>query len=127
MTPTMILLCGILVGPVSITSYRSVPSQTDSSPFITSIGERVHPHGIAVSQNLLKRWGGPLNYGDMVYIEGVGFKIVNDVMNPRHKNAIDVWVTDLNAEKKFHKQWAGKKTRIWQVNEPVIEGKAVPK
>lgn len=117
MNTTMVLL-GLLIGPMTITSYRSVPSQTDDSPFTTSIGERVHPHGIAVSQNLLKRWGGPLNYGDVLYVEGIGFKVVNDVMNPRHRDHVDVWVSSFAKERAFSKRWCGKKTRIWLVKEP---------
>lgn len=97
---------------MTVTSYRSVPNQTDDSPYYTSTGEHVHPHGIAVSRDLHKRWGGPLNYGDVVYIEGYGFKVVNDVMNQRHKQAIDIWVATFDEEKAVgvrHK-------RIWLVH-----------
>lgn len=96
-----------------MTAYRSVKAQTDSSPWITSIGERVHPHGVAISQDLLKRFGGPLNYGDLIYIEDVGFKIVNDVMNPRHKNRFDIWVATQDKEKEFHRKFKDRKLKIW--------------
>lgn len=98
-----------------MTSYRSVPEQTDSSPYYTSIGERVHPHGVAVSQDLLKRRGGPINYGDILYIEDIGFKVVNDCMNARHKNHIDVWVSTLKKEQDFHKKFKNKKLKVWIV------------
>ncbi len=62
-------------------------------------------------QDLLARWGGPLNYGDLIYVEGVGFKFVNDVMNARWKRRADVWVTDYNAEKKFGVRCG----RIWLI------------
>lgn len=86
-----------LVGNLTVTSYRSVPEQTDDSPFITSIGERVHSSGVAVSQDLLKN--GVVKYGDVLYVEGYGFKVVNDTMNPRHKNHVDLWVDSYKKEK----------------------------
>lgn len=48
-----LVIVGLLLGQMTITSYRSIPKQTDSSPHYTSIGEHVHPHGCAVSQDLL--------------------------------------------------------------------------
>lgn len=95
-----LLLAAVLIGNLQVTSYRSVPSQTDDSPNYTSIGEHVHAHGVAVSRDLLKRWGGPLNYGDLVYIEGYGFKIVNDCMGEKNKQAVDIWVATHAEEKK---------------------------
>lgn len=99
-----------------ITSYRSVPNQTDASPYTTAIGERVHPHGVAVSRNLLKRWGGPLDYGDTIYVEGYGVKIVNDCMHERHKNHIDIWVKTLAEEKAINV----KQGKIWLIK-PVLQ------
>lgn len=113
-----LILIPILIGNMMITSYRSVPNQTDSSPFTTSIGERVHPHGIAVSRNLLKRWGGPLDYGDTVYIEGYGVKIVNDCMHERHKNHVDIWVSTAAEEKAI----GVKKGNIWLIKAVLQEG-----
>jgi 3D (Asp-Asp-Asp) domain-containing protein len=110
-----LLIAAVLIGQLTPTAYRSVPSQTDDTPFHTSIGEHVHPHGVAVSRDLLARWGGPLHYGDMVFVEGVGQKIVNDVMNERHKQRIDIWVNDLEGEKKFHAEFKNKKVRVWLI------------
>lgn len=110
-----LLLTAILIGTMNITAYRSVPKQTDDSPYITSIGERVHPHGIAVSRNLLKRWGGPLNYGDFVYIEGIGFKVINDTMHERFCDHIDVWVSTYQDEKDFDRQFRNKKVKLWLI------------
>lgn len=87
----------IVVGSMTVTSYRSVPEQTDSSPYITSIGEKVNKSGVAVSQDLLKR--GVLHYGDIIYIEGYGLKVVNDTMNPHMKNHVDIWVKTYKEEK----------------------------
>ena len=107
-----IVLTTVLLGSMVLTSYRSVPNQTDSSPYITSIGERVNPSGIAVSRDLLTRWGGPLNYGDYVYIEGVGIKRVNDCMHERHTKSIDVWVGSFKEEKEF----GVKRGRVWLIH-----------
>lgn len=107
----------ILIGNLQVTSYRSVKNQTDDSPYVTSIGERVHPHGIAVSRDLLKRWGGPLNYGDTVYVEGFGFKVVNDCMGEGNKQAIDIWVATYKEEKKI----GVKHGHVWLVI-PKLEG-----
>jgi 3D (Asp-Asp-Asp) domain-containing protein len=54
-----------------------------------------------VSQDLLKRNGGPLDYGDLLYVEGLGFRFVNDVMNQRHKRRLDIWVLTAKQEKEF--------------------------
>jgi hypothetical protein len=47
-----------------------------------------------VSRNLLKRWGGWLNYGDFVLLKGTDHKDgvyqVRDTMNPRWVNRIDI-------------------------------------
>jgi len=113
-----LILTSLLLGNFIVTAYRSVPEQTDSSPFYTSIGEHVHPYGVAVSRNLLKRWGGPLNYGDFIYIEGIGFKVVNDNMNARHTNRVDVWVETYQAEKRHDDEFRNKKLRVWLIKHP---------
>lgn len=68
-----------------------------------------------MSRDLLKRWGGPINYGDILYIEDIGFKVVNDCMHERHKNHLDVWVGSLKKEQDFHKKFKGKKLKVWIV------------
>lgn len=101
-----------LLGNMTITSYQPIEAQTDSSPWTTSIGERVHPHGVAVSRDMLKRWGGPLNYGDWLYIEGYGFKVVNDCMSDTKwdkvnkvrvpiTRSVDIWVPNRAEEAKI--------------------------
>lgn len=119
-----LVLITVLLGQLTVTAYRSVPSQTDNSPWITSIGERVHPHGVAVSQDLLCKAGklcrrtrqgcqaNKLHYGDVLYIENLGLKVVNDCMNERHKNHLDVWVSTKKEEK--YVGWR-KNVSIWMV------------
>lgn len=92
------LLSFLMLMNVTVTSYRSVPAQTDSSPYVTSIGHRTHPYGCAVSQDLLK--SGKIKYGDVVYIPGFGLKVVNDTMHPRHKMSVDMWVATAKEEKR---------------------------
>ena len=107
-----LLVSALLIGNVVMTSYRSVPAQTKPKDCEwTSIGERCNVHGVAVSQDLLTKNGGPLNYGDLVFIEGVGFKFVNDCMAARWKQRIDVWVPTYNDEKKF----GVRKGRLWLI------------
>lgn len=86
----------VLLLNVSVTSYRSTPSQTDSTPLHTSIGHHVHPYGCAVSQDLLKD---KIAYGDVLFIPGFGLRVVNDTMNVRHKNSVDLWVATKAEEK----------------------------
>lgn len=107
-----LVMVTVLVGSLTLSSYRSVPAQTDSSPFITSTGEHVTPGGVAVSRDLLKRWGGPLDYGDHVYIEGVGIKRINDCMAARHRNSVDVWVATFADEKAF----GVRSGRVWLIH-----------
>lgn len=77
----------------------------------------MHPHGIAVSQDLLKKNGGPLDYGDTIFIEGIGFKTVNDCMASRHKRRLDVWVQTYQNEKEFDVKFRGKKLKVYLVKE----------
>lgn len=88
-----LLLVATLIGHLTVTSYEAKQEQTDSSPFNTSTGERVRSGGVAISRDLLcgacrrlhhrcKRPDNPthLHYGDWLYVEGYGFREVNDVM-----------------------------------------------
>lgn len=115
MNQTSLALIVLFVGNLHTTSYRSVPNQTDDSPFYTSNGERCNVNGVAVSRDLLNRWGGPLHYGDMLYINGIGWKKVNDVMALRHKKAIDIWVPTYAEERMFAHKWDGKTAAVWVV------------
>lgn len=106
----IVLIIGLLLGNLTVTSYRSVPNQTDSSPYFTSIGKRVHKGGAAISRDLLKRWGGPVDYGDYVLVEGLGIYQINDCMGAtkwdkvNHKRvpirqAVDIWVSSHQEER----------------------------
>lgn len=108
-----LVLSVIFIGNLQVTAYRSVPEQTDDSPYITSTGERVNPNGIAISQDLLK--SGAVHYGDTVYIEDVGFKKINDCLNKRHKMHLDIWVSTKERESEVFKKFNKRTTRVWVI------------
>lgn len=110
-----LILIATLIGNLTITSYRPVPEQTDSTPFITANGDRVKKGGVALSRNLLQRWGGVVKYGDTIYIDELGFFEVNDTMNKRHVNWADVFVWTLDEEKRFHKKYGINKRKVWLI------------
>lgn len=92
----------ILLGILTVTSYRPTPAQTKPSCIdryhcTTSIDDGVTKFGVAVSQDLLAT--GEVHYGDVLYIPGFGYRIVNDTMNPRHTKAIDLMVLTRAEEK----------------------------
>ena len=86
--------------PVKVTMYQPVRYQTDSTPNILAdgtrikVGEASNYKYIAVSRNLLKRWGGFLEYGDWILLRGTDHKDgvyqVRDTMAPRWINRIDI-------------------------------------
>ena len=61
---------------VNVTMYQPVYPQTDNTPDITDDGTRIRINKaseykfVALSRNLLKRWGGPFDYGDFILIKG---------------------------------------------------------
>jgi len=85
---------------VTVTMYHPVREQTDSTPNILADGTRIKTDKasnykfIAVSRNLLKRWGGWLDYGDFILLKGTngkdGVYQVRDTMNKRWVNRIDI-------------------------------------
>ena len=60
---------------VTVTMYQPLRYQTDSTPNILADGTRIRTKEasnykfIAVSRNLLKRWGGFLDYGDFILLK----------------------------------------------------------
>ena len=89
----------IIFKQVKATMYHPVEEQCDDTPLITADGSKIDPYNvsdwnwIAVSQHMLKRNGGPFDYGDTVYIFGTehkdGIYIIKDCMNKRKTNQID--------------------------------------
>ena len=85
---------------VVVTMYHPTKGQTDSTPDILADGTKITIHKaseyryVAVSRNLLKRWGGWLDYGDFIVLKGTdgkdGVYQVKDTMNKRFVNRIDI-------------------------------------
>ncbi len=85
--------------PVEITAYNPMRAQTDDRPWETASGRRASLQSLAVSRDLLAKNGGPYEYGDTVYV--VVPYIVDDTMNKRYTNRVDIFL---------ERQWAA---RIW--------------
>lgn len=133
-----LIAVAVLIGNLTVTSYRSVTQQTDSSPYHTSTGAHVEPGGVAVSRDLLcgacrklhRRCQHPeytkkIHYGDWLYISGYGFRFVNDCMSNTSdirvkgrwkkrliRNQIDIWVKSYNEEKLINT----KKLNVYKIN-----------
>ena len=85
---------------VTVTTYNPTEKQCDSTPNITADGTRIRISRasdykfVALSRNLLKRWGGPFDYGDFVLLKHAGHKDgvyqVRDTMNPKWVNVVDI-------------------------------------
>ena len=85
---------------VDVTMYQPVYPQTDMTPNITADGTRIRISKasqykfVALSRNLLKRWGGPFDYGDFILLKDAGKKDgvyqVRDTMNPKWVNVVDI-------------------------------------
>lgn len=138
-----IILISLLVGNLTVTSYRSVHQQTDATPYHTSTNEVVRKGGVAVSRDLLcgacrklhKRCAHPevtgkVHYGDYLLVDGHGILKVNDVMGATKydkktkrrypiTNAIDIWVSSYKEEKAIGVQ----KRKVFLINRREYEKK----
>ncbi len=83
---------------VTLTTYKAIEGETDSTPLITASGFKIKPNKarehriIAVSRDLKKKW----KWGTRVRVRGAGkyngeYR-VHDLMNKRYKNRIDVLI-----------------------------------
>ena len=88
---------------VSASVYYPVVAQTDSTPFITADGSKISKRKpgkhrwVAVSRNLLRKWGGSIEYGDTLQVKGIskkldGHYVVRDTMKRKLRNRIDILV-----------------------------------
>lgn len=132
------VLVAILIGNLTVTSYRSVANQTDSTPFHTSTGEHVESGGVAISRDLLcgacrklhhrckhPEYTKKIHYGDWLYVSGYGFRVVNDCMSKTSDirvkgkwikrpilNQVDIWVNSYKEEKAIDI----KKLNVYKIN-----------
>lgn len=85
----------------TITAYSDDSKETDFDPDITAIMEGpVSGWTCAVSKDLIG-W-----LGARIYIENIGIKRVNDVMNGRWSKRIDIFIGDKKKAQKFGKKTA---------------------
>jgi 3D (Asp-Asp-Asp) domain-containing protein len=80
--------------PVTITAYTSEVRWTDEEPFVTATGRWVGPGIVALSRDLIRTYtpGAPFDYGDRVWIPGLGEFQVEDTLNRRYTQRVDIWV-----------------------------------
>ena len=89
---------------VEVTAYSPSKAQTDNNPFETASGKIVKPAEleqvglIAVSRDLIKEYG--LKWGDTIWI---AFQ-VEDTMNKRIKNGVDIFFRNQDLARKFGRQ-----------------------
>lgn len=109
----------VLLGLLTVTSYRPTSAQTkpectSRDHCRTSIDDGITKYGAAISQDMLE--DGRVHYGDVLYIDGYGWKIVNDCTNARLKNHVDMMVFTYPEEKavgvRHLKVWLVAKTEI---------------
>ena len=91
---------GVMEFDVTITMYNALPGQTDDTPNQTADGTIIDPKRaseyryVALSRDLIARWGGPFNYGDYVMLKGTdgydGVYQVRDTMSPKFINRVDI-------------------------------------
>ena len=89
---------------VTVTTYNPTKAQCDDTPHITADGTHFKTwrateyRYVALSRDLLSRWGGPFEYGDYIIIEGTddrdGVYQVRDTMNPKWTNRVDILTTN---------------------------------
>lgn len=74
---------------VTVTTYNSVPEQTDNTPKTTAFNKKVGPGTIAISRDLFLRGWTP---GEKLWLEGLGVYKISDIMNKRFTHRVDIWI-----------------------------------
>ncbi|RTQ45883.1 hypothetical protein EJV47_23935 [Hymenobacter gummosus] len=104
---------------VTATIYMADARQTDDEPLVTADNSRIPAHAsskirwIALSRDLLEKWGGPFAFGDSVQVSGIsaeldGTYIIHDTMNRRFKHGIDLLV---GKHEDFYGRWTDVRIR----------------
>lgn len=92
-----------VVRDVTVTSYNNKVAQTDSTPNVTSTNRPVREGMVAVSRDLITK--GIVKHGDLVNISCFDkWYIVDDVMNKRYTNRVDVFLFDKKESMKINKK-----------------------
>jgi len=85
----------------TVTAYSPSIRECDSTPYTTAFLKRVQPKYVAISRDLLRQGWSP---GRKVYIEGIGVKIIGDLMSPKVKGPhVDVFMWRKEDALKFGK------------------------
>jgi 3D (Asp-Asp-Asp) domain-containing protein len=88
-------------------AYTASVEECDSDPFTTASGETVQEGLVAVSRDLQEDW----NFGTKLYIKGIKVLTVEDTMNERHKNSLDIFMN----EKKDAKEFGIQKVTVFEI------------
>ncbi|MBT9393153.1 hypothetical protein KLP40_08250 [Hymenobacter sp. NST-14] len=103
---------------VTATTYWPEVGQTDDNPMETADGSiipRRHSsktRWLAVSRDMLSKWGGPFRFGEKVRVSGIsddldGIYIIHDTMNRRHRHCVDVLVNEQECKNGLEGRWTG--------------------
>lgn len=116
-TDTIVKIVSVIeIHEVLGTMYNPVVNQCDADPLITADNSKINLTKLAnqkirwcaLSRDLLKRWGGPYDYGDTLTVYHPdsrikGIWIVHDTMAKRWKKRIDFLVASKNSNIFPHK------------------------
>jgi 3D (Asp-Asp-Asp) domain-containing protein len=89
------------VRTVTVTAYNPTTDQCDADPLIAASMRKVRQGTIAVSRDLFDQgWV----FGRKVRIEGLGIFEINDLMNKRFSQRIDIFMWDEDQARQFGKR-----------------------
>ena len=89
------------VRDVVVTAYNPTTDQCDEDPLIAASMRKVRAGTIAVSRDLFNQgWV----FGRKVRIEGIGIFEINDLMNKRFNQRIDIFMWDEGQARQFGKK-----------------------
>jgi len=89
------------VRDVTVTAYNPTTSQCDADPLIAASMRKVRSGTIAVSRDLFNQgWV----FGRKVRIEGLGIFEINDLMNKRFTQRVDIFMWDEGQARQFGKK-----------------------
>ena len=91
------------VRTVTVTAYNPTPEQCDDDPLIAASMRKVRLGTVAVSRDLFDQgWV----FGRKIRIEGVGIFEINDLMNKRFTQRVDIFMWDEDRAREFGKKSA---------------------
>lgn len=87
--------------PLVFTAYNALVEQCDDTPNITASNKEIFPGVLALSRELITRYGygGNINYGDKVWM--VVPMQVEDTMNKRWRERADVYMLNYDEARQF--------------------------